>query len=149
MCVCILGTSCLRAKMHYYYLWQFAKKLRWRHRMKFHENCLPPKWRAGSAPALCNVWTACHRLFVFLLLHLCYFVVWVTKINSIKHCHYHTSCFFKRRNCEIFRKSQILGVCFILPHWRRIMTFRGKYSRINLVCSKEPNRHLSSVFYCH
>ena len=27
VCVCILWTSCLRAKMHYYYMWPFAKKL--------------------------------------------------------------------------------------------------------------------------
>ena len=28
---------------------------RWRHRMKFHENCPPPKWRAGCAPVWAHI----------------------------------------------------------------------------------------------
>ena len=57
VCVCMLRTSCLRAKIHYYYMWPFAKKLYhgWISTMtssneiswKLH---LTPKWRAGSAP---------------------------------------------------------------------------------------------------
>jgi len=56
VCVCILWTSCLRAKLHYYYMWPFAKKLYhgWMSTMTSSNEIswkLPPsKWRAGCCP---------------------------------------------------------------------------------------------------
>ena len=58
MCVCILWTSCLRAKYIIIICDRLRKscttveQARWRHRMKFRENCPPPKWRAGCAPGM-------------------------------------------------------------------------------------------------
>ena len=57
MCVFVLWTSCLRAKIHYYYMWPFAKKLYhgWISTMTSSNEISwklppPPKWRAGCAP---------------------------------------------------------------------------------------------------
>ena len=56
MCVFVLWTSCLRAKIHYYYMWPFAKKLYhgWTSTMTSSNEIswkLPtPKWTAGCAP---------------------------------------------------------------------------------------------------
>ena len=57
MCVFVLWTSCLLAKMQYYYKWPFAKKLHhgWLSTMtssnEISWKLSPPKWRAGCAPA--------------------------------------------------------------------------------------------------
>jgi len=59
VCVCMLWTSCLRAKKHYYYMWPFAIKLY--HGWNKHDDVIewnfmkitpPSKWRAGCAPDL-------------------------------------------------------------------------------------------------
>jgi len=57
VCVYTLWTSCLRAKMHYYYIWPFAEKLYqgWISTMTSSNEILwklpSLKWRAGCAPA--------------------------------------------------------------------------------------------------
>ena len=56
VCVCALWTSCLRAKIHYYYMWPFAKKLYhgWICTMTSSNETVKisplPKWRAGCGP---------------------------------------------------------------------------------------------------
>jgi len=56
MYVCTLWTSCLRAKIHYYYMWPFAKKLYfgWIITMTSSNGISwklpPPEMRAGCAP---------------------------------------------------------------------------------------------------
>jgi len=57
VCVHILWTLCLWAKMHNYYIWQFVKNLYhgWISTMTSSNEILwkfpPTKWRAGCAPA--------------------------------------------------------------------------------------------------
>ena len=59
VCVCILWTSCLRGKIHYYYyMWPFVNKLYhgWISTMTSSNEILwklsPPKWRAGCVPGI-------------------------------------------------------------------------------------------------
>ena len=66
VCACMLWTSCLWAKIHYYhYMWPFARKVYhgWISTMTSSNEILwklptPPKWRAACAPAQCfvSVW---------------------------------------------------------------------------------------------
>ena len=57
MCVFVLWTSCLRAKIHYYYMWPFAKKLYhgWSTMTSSNEiswKCHPPEMKSWRALAL-------------------------------------------------------------------------------------------------
>jgi len=66
VCVCTLLTSCLGAKIHYYYMWPLAKKLYhgWISTMtssyEISWKLPPPKWRAGCAPV---PWSFCFKIF--------------------------------------------------------------------------------------
>jgi len=65
-CVFVLWTSRLRAEIHYYYMWPFAKKLYhgWINTMTSSNEISwklpPPKWRAGCVPA-----QTCQQKYVY------------------------------------------------------------------------------------
>jgi len=94
-CMFVLWTSCLRAKVHCYYMWPFAKKLyhSWISMITSSNEISwkfpPPKWRAGCAPDICN---GAHTILrssilsffeIFCLIEMLYWALACTKLNIL------------------------------------------------------------------
>ena len=99
VCVCILWNSCLRAKMHLYYMWPFAKKL--------YHGCISTmtssneiSWKLPPTEmkSWLRPWITQHQLRQLILditsysnncIHWCFKTYWTSNINLINH---NTSC---------------------------------------------------------
>jgi len=89
-CVCMLWTSCPRAKIHYYYMWPFAKRLYhgWISTMAssndFSWKLPPTKWIAGCASGYSQRF---NKTCIFKFYAVCFWISYKQRFD--------TTCIFK------------------------------------------------------